>query len=134
LAAEAFVLFLDKKNQKSSHLPMLLFAQGLYPAKRGSTTGCLDLRLGFARTWPALHANLKGPHSRTRPPCTPPLSPEAGEHDENPSLTLPKGEGIKNCKSVGSSCAAKLLFKKSVGLPAHPAGCMALCSGRDCAG
>jgi hypothetical protein len=24
MAAEAFVLFLDKKNQKSSHLPMLL--------------------------------------------------------------------------------------------------------------
>jgi len=44
MPAEAFVLFLDKKNQKSSHLPMLLFAQGNCAAKPGSTTGCLYLR------------------------------------------------------------------------------------------
>jgi hypothetical protein len=50
MAAEAIVIFLDKKNQKSSHLPILLFRTRPLRCKPGSTTGCLDLRLGFART------------------------------------------------------------------------------------
>jgi len=43
-----FFLIKRTKNQVTS--AMLLCAQGLYAAKPGSTTGCLDLRLGFART------------------------------------------------------------------------------------
>jgi len=92
MAAEAFVLFLDKKNQKSSHFLCFFAAQGLYPAKPGSTTGCLDLPRGFAHSWLALHANLKGPLPIHRPTCAAPLSAEAGRMTKNPCLTLPKGE------------------------------------------
>jgi hypothetical protein len=45
MAAEAFVLFLDKKNQKSSHLHYASCRTRPCAAKPGSTTGCLDLPL-----------------------------------------------------------------------------------------
>jgi len=72
-----FFLIKRTKNQVTS---LCFFAaQGLYPAKPGSTTGCLDLPFGFAHTWLALLANLKGPLLlRTRPPYAAPLSAEAG--------------------------------------------------------
>ena len=83
MAAEAFYFFLDKKvtktkiNQVTS--PMLLFAQGHCAAKPDSTTGCLDLPVGFARSCPSLHANLKGPLPlRSRLASAAPLSAEAG--------------------------------------------------------
>jgi len=95
MAAEAFYFFLDKKVTKNQVTSLCFFAaRGLYPAKRGSTTGCLDLRLGFARTWPPLHANLKGPLQPHKATMCCPIFGRSWE-DDNPSLTLPEGEGIK---------------------------------------
>jgi len=86
MAAEAFVLCLDKKNQKSSHLRYASFAaRGHCAAKRGSATGCLDLRLWLRPHLPALHANLKGPlQPHLADKCYPAFA-RSWEDDENPS-------------------------------------------------
>jgi hypothetical protein len=61
LAAEALVLFLDKKNQKSSHLPMLLGRTGPLRCKAEQHHGCLYFALNISPLKSFIRQNLKGP-------------------------------------------------------------------------
>jgi len=62
MAAEAFVLFLDKKNQKSSHLHYASFRTRPLPSKAGHHHGLFRFApLASPALRPSLHADLKGP-------------------------------------------------------------------------
>jgi len=79
LAGEAFVLFLDKKNQKSSHLPMLLCHKAFTLQSRAAPRAVYILPLAYYPRNFFIKSKSKRPPAFThRPTCAALLSPEAG--------------------------------------------------------
>jgi hypothetical protein len=72
LAAEALVLFLDKKNQKSSHLPMLLLPhEAIALQSQAAPRAVYILPLARLPLSSFIRQNLKGPSNRTSHPLLP---------------------------------------------------------------
>jgi hypothetical protein len=83
---------LETKEAKFKSPPACFFAaRGHYPAKSGSTTGCLHFALERAMAFAS--AKFKMPLPTHRLPCAARLSAEAGEDDESfnsPNVLKPK--------------------------------------------
>jgi len=82
---------------------MLLGHTRPLPCKPGITTGCLDLRFGFARTWPALDANLKGPCLCAQGPRMLPAFGRSWEDDREE-----KWQGESSCGSDKEAVAGAM--------------------------
>jgi hypothetical protein len=125
MAAGAFVLFLTKRT-KSQVTSLCFFAHRALRYKAGQHHGLFRFApMASPALGPSLHANLKGPSLRTGPRTLPRFWSKL-EDDENPSLTLPFGEGIERTSTAKAALRSNATVQRSVGLPAHPTGCMAL--------
>jgi hypothetical protein len=90
LAAEALVLFLDKKNQKSSHLPMLLLPhESIALQSQAAPRAVYILPLAGLPLSSFIRQNLKGPFQPHEPPFAARFRPKL-EGDEAPPYPLGK--------------------------------------------
>jgi hypothetical protein len=97
IAARGYFFCLETKEAKIQVTSLCFFAtQGLYPAKRGSTTGCLDLPFGFARTLATATYKFKRPLAAAQANQCSHAFAQSWEDDESPSQTLPEREGFKH--------------------------------------